>query len=209
MRFQKLAIDYSMQATSRFEKTDRNGLTLNLHYSLPFDEYKKSGLLKRGFGLADGGFNTIKFDFVASFCVFNGALTVGQVRHCFLDLGLFETVPEQQWSGRESIKIETNFNQTKQVAGQERACWSIAGFNPAMGERILMGNSHGSHDSVMTVQTRLNMIMNLARQISQPYEPEIRDNYRSKTTSPRGEQDSEVVQGIRDMWDEFDPHWEW
>lgn len=204
-----MAIDYSMQAKSRFEKTERNGLTLNLHCSLPFDEYKKSGLLKRGFGLADGGFDTIMLDFVASFCVFNGALTLGQARHCFLDLGLFETVPEQQWSGREAIKIQTNFNQTKQVAGQERACWSIAGFNPAMGERVLVGNTHGSHDGALTVQTRLNMVMDLAKRIAQPYEPEIRANYRAKKSSPQGDEGQEVAQGIHDMWDEINPHWEW
>ncbi|WP_147115424.1 hypothetical protein [Tateyamaria sp. syn59] len=203
-----MAVDASMRATSRFEKTEQNGLTLNLLYSLPYDEYKKSGLLKRGFGLADGSFDTVMNDYMASFCVFNGALTIGDTRHCFLDLGLFETVSEQQWSGRESIKIQTNINQTKQVAGQERASWTIAGFNPAMGERVLVGHSHGSHDSVLTVQTRLNMIMDLARRIAQPYEPEIRQNYRNRTVSPK-DGDQDMVDELREIWDEFNPHWEW
>ena len=203
-----MGIDYSIKATSRFEKTEQNGLTLNLHYTLPYDDYKKSGLLKRGFGLADGSFNTITLDFLASFCVFNGALTIGQQRRNFLDLGQFETVPENQWSGRESIKIHTTMNQTKQVAGQERAAWSIGGFDPAMGERVPMGSSHGSHDSVMTVQFRLNMIMDLARRIGQPYVQEIRDNYRQKKVSPQ-DGDQEMVTALREMWDDHNPQWEW
>ena len=203
-----MPIDSTLQPKSKFEKTNDNGLTLKLDYSLPFDEYKKSGLLKRGFGLADGSFDTVMLDFRANFCVFNGALTLGSSRDCFLDLGLFETVPEQQWSGREGIKIKTNFNQVKEVAGQERPSWSIAGFNSAMGQRVLMGTTHGSHDGTLTVQTRLNMVMDLAKRIAQPYLPEIRDNYRKKKVSPQSD-DQEMVEALREMWDELNPHWEW
>lgn len=203
-----MPVDTSLRTSSSFEKTDSNGLTLNVHYSMPFDEYEKSGFLKRGFGLADGSFTTKMHDFTASFCVFNGALTVGQTRHPILDISPFEIADANEWSGTQPIQIHTNMNQTRAVHSQERQRLMIASFNPAMGERFSVGSTHGSKDSVMTVQTRLNMVLNVAREIAAPFDQQVRENYRKKKVSPRDD-DQELAAAMREMWDEINPHWEW
>lgn len=206
-----MAVDTDKKPTSSFEATEKNGLTLILRYSLPFDLFVKGSKFKIAFGGNTGSFDTKVQDFEASFCVFNGAMTLPfndtVKRHCFLNLGALEIANEHEWDGRKPHPIKNNYGDNARVVDQERDMWAIATMDQALGERVTFGSTHAPRNELATVQTRMGMVLEQARRLAAPYETEIRANYKANKVSPTDD-DKAMVDELRELWEAGKPEWE-
>lgn len=98
--------------------------------------------------------------------------------YSIFDLGNFEIVDSFQWSGHKPIEIfDDRPNAThRRPVYTEPPRWEIAAVDHRKGERLLMLIGHNTKDHMFRINTRLNMIMNQARMVLEPWEEQLREN---------------------------------
>lgn len=98
--------------------------------------------------------------------------------HSIFDLGNFEIVDSFQWTGRKPIEIFGNKRDDNngRPIYTEPPRWEIAAIDHRSGDRLLMLVGHDHKDHMFRINTRLNMILNHARMVLEPWEEQLREH---------------------------------
>jgi hypothetical protein len=83
------------------------------------------------------------------------------------DLAPMEVVNAHQWIGHSPIQLKDQ--QSGIVRGEEPALWDIASVDNSSGERVLYMRTHGRKDDVFRVATRINTVLDWARDLLDPW----------------------------------------